>query len=237
MKIYAFIFGRGGSKEVSGKNIREICGKPLLAYSIEQAREINKIKKIFVSTDDAKIASIATKYGADVIDRPSEIAKDDSNEWLAWKHAIEWTQEQNYFFDTFLSLPTTAPLRNRLDIIRALKKLDVQTDVVITMTQAARNPWFNMVTSNKSGYIEIINKNKNIINRRQDAPLVYDLTTIAYVTRPEFILSHDSIFEGRVRAIEIPRERAVDIDSELDLEFAEFLIRRQYKKKGKNNVG
>ena len=226
MKIYAFIFARGGSKEVSGKNIREICGKPLLAYSIEQAREINKIKKIFVSTDDAKIASIATKYGADVIDRPSEIAKDDSNEWLAWKHAIEWTQEQNYFFDTFLSLPTTAPLRNRLDIIRALNKLDVQTDVVITMTQAARNPWFNMVSIDKSLNAKLISKVNKFKANRQNYKRIYNVTTACYVAKKSYLQKCNNIFDGKVKAQIIPKERSIDIDDNIDIEIARLLYKK-----------
>ena len=83
MRTFAFIFARGGSKGVPGKNIKEICGKPLIAYSIEIAKEIKGIEKFFVSTEDDKIATVAEKFGADIIPRPHDLAQDDSPEWLA----------------------------------------------------------------------------------------------------------------------------------------------------------
>ena len=94
MKTYAFIFARGGSKRVPGKNIRILAGKPLLAYSIEQAGEIESVEKIFVSTEDPAIAEVAREYGADVIDRPEKLARDDTPEWLAWQQAVEWVQKK-----------------------------------------------------------------------------------------------------------------------------------------------
>ena len=226
MKTYAFVFARGGSKGVPGKNIRELAGKPLLAYSIDQAREIEAVDKIFVSTEDQTIASIARGYGVDVINRPEELARDNTPEWMAWMHAVKSLQKRNDCFDVFLSLPTTSPLRNSEDIREALKKLDKQTDMVLTMTPTTRSPWFNMVRTKKDGYIKLLVRNKKRIHRRQDAPDSFDLTTVAYVTRPEFILSHNSIFDGRVRAVEIPQDRALDIDTEHDMEIAEFLLCR-----------
>ena len=224
MKTYAFVFARGGSKGVLGKNIRKLEGKPLLGYSIEQAREIDAIANVFVSTEDRSIAAIAREYGADVIDRPKELAQDDTPEWKAWQHAVEWLQKMNNRFDIFLSLPPTSPLRSREDILGSLEKLDGQTDAVLTVTPAVRSPWFNMVTATREGYIELLMDSKERIQRRQDAPDAFDITTVACVTRPEFILSHNSIFDGRLRAKEIPRERALDIDTEHDLQIARLLI-------------
>ena len=230
MKTYAFVFARGGSKGVPGKNIRMLAGKPLLSYSIDQAREIKTLEKVFVSTENSDIAGIARKYGAAIIERPVKLAQDDTPEWLAWQHAVEWLEKRGDTFDVFLSLPTTSPLRNEEDINSALKSLDEDTDMVLTITKAARSPWFNMVKKTEDGFIELLVNNDRPINRRQDVPHAFDLTTVAYVTRPEFIKSHGGVFEGRVRAIEIPRERALDIDSELDLEIAEILINRQSTK-------
>jgi N-acylneuraminate cytidylyltransferase len=130
MKTYAFIFARGGSKGVPGKNIKEMCGKPLIAYSIEIAQEIDDIEKIFVSTEDDNIATVAKKYGAGIIPRPSNLAQDDSPEWLAWQHAIKWLVERGDYFDIFISLPTTSPLRNKNDITHCLAFLFLKGDVV-----------------------------------------------------------------------------------------------------------
>jgi len=96
--------------------------------------------------------------------------------------------------------------------------------VVLSMSEASRSPWFNMVNKTNDGFIELIIKDSKHIRRRQDVPQCYDLTTVAYVTRPEFVLSANGIFEGRVKGVEIPVERAIDIDTELDFKIAEYLI-------------
>lgn len=226
MKTYAFVFARGGSKGVPGKNKRKLAGKPLLAYSIDQANEIDIVDKVFVSTEDPEITAIALEYGANVIDRPKKLAGDNIPEWLAWQHGVNWIYEQGESFDVFLSLPTTSPMRNSNDIKETLKKLDKETDVVLTMTPSVRSPWFNMVTIRQDGYIELLKQDKKKIHRRQDAPITYDLTTVAYVTRPDFILSHNALFEGRVQAVEVPRHRAFDIDTELDWDIVEYIMNK-----------
>jgi len=229
MKTYAFIFARGGSKGVPGKNIRELAGRPLLVYSVDLARKVEQIDKIFVSTDDQKIAAVAAEHGAQIIDRPFELAQDDTPEWLAWQHSVEWLQDRGDSFDVFISLPATSPLGKKQDILLALESLDENTDLVLTMTKAVRSPWFNMIKKTNSGYIELLMQHEQTPYRRQDVPKVYNVTTVAYVTRPQFIKSARGVFEGKVKGVEIPAERALDIDSELDFVIAEFLIHRMEK--------
>ena len=229
MKTFAFIFARGGSKGVPGKNIRSLGGKPLLAHSIEIAQNINEISRIFVSTDDQDIADVGIKYGAEVINRPTEFAQDDSPEWLAWLHAVEWLESKGELFDRFVSLPTTSPLRNKGDVIKCLNLLDKQTDIVVTMTDTSRSPYFNMV-SKEDGYIKLLMESKEGYSRRQDVPKVYDMTTVAYVTRPNFIKSNEKLFDGRVKAVLVPKERAIDIDDEVDFTVAEILTREERRK-------
>ena len=228
MKTYAFIFARGGSKGVPGKNIKDICGKPLIAYSIEIAQAINRIDKIFVSTEDDKIATISKRYGASIIPRPSKLAQDDSSEWLAWQHAIRWLEERDDKFDIFLSLPTTSPLRNTKDVTSCLSCLNEKSDAVITMTKSSRSPWFNMVQQDSDGYVKVLMENNQSFIRRQEVPKAYDMTTVAYVTRPEYIINSKSIFDGKVKAVIVPPERAVDIDTELDFLLAELLLKNEY---------
>jgi len=229
MKTFAFIFARGGSKGVPGKNIRNLDGKPLLVHSIEVAKSIDEISRIFVSTDDQDIADVGIKYGAEIINRPTELAQDDSPEWLAWLHAIEWLESKGEYFDRFVSLPTTSPLRNKSDVINCLNLLDKQTDVVVTMTDTSRSPYFNMVTEENS-YIKLLNESKEDYSRRQDVPLAYDMTTVAYVSRPDFIKNNNKIFDGKVKAVIIPKERAVDIDDEIDFEIAKMLMKKKQEK-------
>ena len=229
MKTYAFIFARGGSKGVPGKNIKEICGKPLIAYSIEIAKEIESIEKIFVSTEDDNIATVAKKFGADIIPRPINLAQDDSPEWLAWQHAIKWLGERGDDFEIFISLPTTSPLRNKSDITQCLAFLDEKTDVVVGVTEAARSPYFNMVQQDSDGFLKVLLGDGNTYTRRQEAPAIFDMTTAAYVSRPEFIKNFTGIFDGKVKGVEIPGERALDIDTELDFEIAELLMNNLLK--------
>ncbi|MBI9080385.1 MAG: acylneuraminate cytidylyltransferase family protein [Pseudodesulfovibrio sp.] len=225
MKTYGFIFARGGSKGLPGKNIKLLGGLPLIAHAIRAGKESDMIDRIIVSTDDHKIAEVAKKYGAEVpFIRPAELARDDSPEWLAWRHAIEQVDD----FDIFVSLPCTAPLRNGTDIRKCIETyLEGKCDVVVTARKADRHPSFNMITLGNNGLASIAMPPKTHISRRQDAPVVFDMTTVAYVSSPAFIQSHDALFQGRVAAVEIPLKRAVDIDTELDFAFAEFLLERK----------
>lgn len=231
--VYCFIFARGGSKGVPGKNIRNLAGKPLIAYSIEAALSSSLIEKVFVSTDDVEIAQVSEKYGAEVpFMRPRYLAQDDSPEWLAWQHAIREIKSRQDIekMDVLVVLPATAPLRNVGDVdacINAFIRTD--TDIVITVKNAARHPSFNMVVLDHNNFARLVVPMGKAVHRRQDAPPVFDMTTVAYVSDPEFILNKNSMFEGRVTAVEIPDERALDIDTALDFEFAEFLISKRSK--------
>ena len=229
MKTFAFIFARGGSKGVPGKNIKELCGKPLIAYSIELAQKIEIIDKIFVSTEDDDIATVANEYRAEIIPRPYNLAQDDSPEWLAWQHAIKWLEDKGESFNVFISLPTTSPLKKKIDITRCMDYLDQKTDMVVGITEANRSPYFNMVRKNDSGFIDILMKNDIRYTRRQETPVIFDITTVAYVSRPEYITNSSGIFDGNVKGVEIPSERALDIDTELDFEIAEFLMGKSKK--------
>jgi N-acylneuraminate cytidylyltransferase len=229
VKTFAFIFARGGSKGVPGKNIRNLDGKPLLAYSIITAQNIDEISRVFVSTDDPDIAYVGAQYGAEIINRPAELAQDDSPEWLAWLHAVEYLENQGEYFDCFVSLPATSPLRNKIDVVNCINLLDKQTDIVVTMTNTSRSPYFNMVRKNKD-YVRLSVETDEWYSRRQDVPKMYDLTTVAYVTRPNFIKNNNKIFDGKVKAELIPKERSIDIDDEIDFKIAEVLIREKKEK-------
>ena len=227
MITYAFTFARGGSKGVPGKNIRPLAGIPLLAHAIKAAEQVTEIQRHFVSTDSPAIAAVAKEYGATVIDRPTELAQDTSPEFMAWKHAVSWVQEHFGVFDCFISLPATAPLRLPEDITRCLTALDVNTDVVITMTPAQRSPWFNMVRADEDGRVSLLVQGDQRYVRRQDAPQAYDMTTLAYVMRPDFIVRHEQIWDGRIRGVVVSQECAIDIDTELDFKIADFLMRQR----------
>ncbi len=222
MNVYAFIFARGGSRGLPGKNIKLLGGLPLLAHSIRVARQIESVKKIYVSTDCDEIASVAREYSAELIQRPPELASNTASEWLAWQHAIQYLQEKGENFDVFLSLPTTSPLRIKKDVEDCLSHLSEDTDMVITITPSSRSPYFNMVTRQEDGTSKIACGDATI-TRRQDAPDLYDITTVAYVSRPDYIMHNASLFSGQVKSVIIPKERAVDIDDAYDFLVAETM--------------
>ena len=227
MTAVAFIFARGGSKGIPGKNTRLLGGKPLIAWSIEHALEVARIDRVLVSTDSPEIASISRQYGAEVpFIRPADLAMDESPEWLAWRHGLKYLKEDmGSVPEIMVSVPATAPLRLAIDINNCLDEYEKgSTDVVITVTDAHRNPYFNMVTENPDGTYTLVKAPPLTIERRQDAPVVYDMATVCYVVNSEFVMSHDSIFEGRVGAVHVPNERAIDIDTLLDFQLAEVLF-------------
>lgn len=148
MNIVGFIFARGGSKGLPGKNVRLLSGKPLIAWSIEQAKAVGRIQRVIVSTDSEEIAAVAREYRAEVpFMRPSKLANDNSPEWLAWRHALSYLEEsEGALPDIMISIPATAPLRLPVDVESCLNEyLKGGADLVITMTDAHRNPYFNML--------------------------------------------------------------------------------------------
>lgn len=226
MHVTGFIFARAGSKGVPGKNIRIFAGKPLIAWSIEHAQKVKRIKRIIVSTDSDEIAEIAKEYGAEVpFKRPSHLAQDNTPEWLAWRHALDFLQtEEGKMPETMVSIPTTSPLRQPIDIENCLNEYEKgDADAVITVTTAHRNPYFNMVEARHDGTVGLAIASGVKVSRRQDAPKIYDVTTVAYVASSSFVMTSMGIFEGRVRAVTVPVERALDIDTELDFQIAEML--------------
>jgi CMP-N-acetylneuraminic acid synthetase len=233
MKATAFIFVRGGSKGLPGKNIRPLGGKPLIAWSIEHALAVKRIGRVIVSTDSVEIAAVAREYGAEVpFIRPVELARDDSPEWLAWRHALNYLLGKDGVLpEVMVSVPATAPLRLPLDIEICLDEYEKgEADMVITVTDAHRSPYFNMVKTNADGTVGLVNPPQAAIARRQDAPVVYDMATVCYVANPEFVMTHNATFEGRVKAVHVPTERAIDIDTLLDFQMAESLLNMREQK-------
>lgn len=222
---FAFIFARGGSKGIPRKNVKLLGGKPLIGWSIDTALKCPSIDRVIVSTDDQEIADVAKSHGAEVpFIRPKELAEDNSAEWYAWRHAVQYLQAQSCKFEKFVSLPATSPLRSVDDVEKCIAALDDETDIVVTVKKAERSPYFNMVTIREDGFSRLAISPERAVTRRQDAPEVYDMTTVCYVTRPDFILNNFGVFSGKVRSVIIPEARAIDIDNPIDFRIAEILV-------------
>ena len=228
MSTIACIFARAGSKELPNKNIQTFNGKPLISWAVELALEVKQINEVFVSTDSEEIAEIARMSGASIpFMRPSELATDTSPEWHSWQHFIKFLADKDGRLpDVFLSLPATSPLRSTIDIENCLNEFKKgTTDFVVGITPSERNPYFNMVKKREDNQVDLVIQHGDQYSRRQDIPEIFDLTTVCYVGKPTTILTKNSIFEGKVVGVEIPRERAIDIDTELDFQIAEFLFK------------
>ncbi|MCW3106785.1 MAG: Acylneuraminate cytidylyltransferase [Segetibacter sp.] len=226
--ILGTICCRGGSKGVPGKNIRELKGKPLIVYTIDAAKKSSLIKNLIISTDDERIAAIGRQYGASVpFMRPAELASDTASKWPVFIHAVETYEKlTGETVDYLVDLDVTVPLKTSKDIDGAIELAlnDTSADVIITGYEPERNPYFNMMEVGKDGYAEIVKKGERPIVRRQDAPLVYSLTPAAYVIKKSALYEFEHWSKARCKIHPIPRERAVDIDTEIDFKIVEFLM-------------
>jgi N-acylneuraminate cytidylyltransferase len=228
----AAVFARGKSKGLPGKNLRLLGGRTLLALAIEQALSVEGVAKVYVSTDSPEIAREAEKSGAIVpFIRPSDLANDDSPEWFAWQHFVNFisgsSQEPPHYL---LSIPTTAPLRATEDIEGCIRVVlgDHSLDGAICVTPSRRNPDFNMARRNPDGTIsppEGTNKSNSPF-RRQDAEVFHEIVPAAYFMRTDYVLRVDSMWAGKIGSHVVPEERSIDIDSEFDFRMAEFLYKR-----------
>jgi len=231
MTYWGVVFARGGSKGVPGKNLRRVGGIPLVGHSIQTGLATPEIEEFFCSTDSEDIAEAARGFGASIpFMRSAELAGDASPEWDAWQHFAKYLMVAGAREDdAIVSLPATSPLRNVDDVRSAIALYESSSaDAVVTTTEASRSPWFNMVTVDGEGYVRVLlSAESGGPARRQDTPKVFDLTTVAYVASLSYILSAPQLFGGVVAGLEIPRERALDIDTELDLDIVDFLFRRR----------
>jgi N-acylneuraminate cytidylyltransferase len=209
------------------KNLIPVAGRPLVAWSIGIAKLCPSIDRVVVSTEDPEIAEVARAWGAEVpFLRPDDLAADESPEWLSWRHAIAALNAEAGArpIDLFVTLPPTSPLRGVEDVEATIAKLRGEPfDIAITVRSAARSPYYNMVTLDPHGTANLVIAPDAVLHRRQDAPTVYDITTVAYAARPEFVMTQFGLFSGRVGAVTVPEERALDIDTAYDLRIAEAL--------------
>ncbi|MFC3799870.1 cytidylyltransferase domain-containing protein [Cohnella sp. GCM10012308] len=230
MKRLCSICARGGSKGVPDKNVRLLNGRPLIAHSIEQAKETGLFQAIAVSSDSDHILDVAGASGADIlIKRPSEMATDYAPKVPAIRHCfMEAEKRLGIVIDTAVDLDATSPLRFPSDIVQAVRMLE-ETGVsnVITGMTARRSPYFNLVEINERGVAELSKRLPNPIVRRQDSPRCYDMNGSIYVWKRSVLLENDTLFLPDTLLYEMPEERSIDIDHELEWEWVSFLMNKR----------
>lgn len=226
--ILATICCRGGSKGVPSKNIRLLNGVPLIGHTILQANKCSNIEDLIISTDSVEIAKIAQSYGAEVpFLRPDDLASDTASKWPVFIHALEHYEKMTgKTVDYLVDLDVTVPLKTSEDIDAAitLARSRPDVDVVITGYEPERNPYFNMMEINEEGYAEIVKKSDRPIVRRQDAPVVYSLSPAAYVVKRSALYEYEHWSKAKCLISPMPRDRAIDIDSEFDFLLVEFIL-------------
>jgi CMP-N,N'-diacetyllegionaminic acid synthase len=225
--IVGAICARGGSKGVPRKNLRNLLGKPLIAHAVECARACPILQRVVVSTDDEEIADVARQFGAEVpFMRPAKLAEDDTSKWAVFQHLVRTLEEkEGGTVDILVDLDVGTPLRQPDDIVRCVEQLKAKsTDVVVTAYAADRNPYFNMVEVSGEGFARIVKKSGKPIVCRQEAPQVFSLSPAVYAIRRGALWQYEHWSQARLKIHVIPRQRAIDIDSELDLRFVEHLM-------------
>lgn len=228
MKTIATICARGGSVGVPGKNIRPLLGKPLIAYTIQQALACPEIDGVYVSTDLPAIAEEAKRAGATVpFMRPAELATSTAPKVPVIEHLVDGIEPKIGPVDVVVDLDPTSPLRDISDIRACLALLGPDTDVVITAYESDKNPYFNMVERQPDGGVGLVKRPAGEIAGRQGAPKVYAMNASIYVWRRRSLAK--GLWGGRVALHVMPRERSVDIDSELDFRLVELLMREKEK--------
>ena len=229
--ILGVIPARSGSKTVKDKNIKPLKGRPLMAWSIKAGLACKKIDKLVVSTDSKKYARLAEFYGAEVIDRPKELAGDETAMLPVIRHAVKEVEKRGKKVELVVLLDPTSPLRLASDIEKCLETIKLpRTDSVVTVTKAEHNPYFVMLKIKPGGYIDypLFKLNKKVV-RRQDAPKVYRINAGVYVIKREVLMSK-GIYTDKTRTVIIPEERTSHIDTELDFKFTEYLLKEGYVK-------
>ena len=223
---------RAGSKGVVNKNLKLINNKPLLYYTINQAKKSKIFTKIVVSTDSNKIAKISKKYGAEVFfKRPKKMSSSTSPKIPVVRHAlIKSEKEFDLKFDYIFDLDVTSPLRTVNDLQKSFKKFKKNnSDNLISATKSNKSPYFNQIEFKKSKY-DIVKRIKNFPKRRQDSPKVYDMNASIYIWKRNKLLSSDNLFTNKTSLYLMPPERSCDIDTLLDFEFVNYMILKNEKK-------
>jgi len=233
--ILCTICARGGSKGVKNKNIKLINGRPLISYTIEVAKASGLFKHIVISTDSPEIAETAKYYGAEAFFlRPAELATDSAAKLPVIRHAL--TESERHYgksFSTLMDLDATSPLRTVQDLHGALEVfMKGGYDNVITAMPSKKSPYFNLVEVSGDGKVFLSKRLAKTVVRRQDAPKCYDMNASIYLWTRDALLNNETIISGNTGLFVMPEERSIDIDTDLDFEFVEFLM-----KKEANNVG
>lgn len=230
--ILLTICARGGSEGVKGKNIKNLNGRPLISYTINQGIKWGKAKRVIVSTDSDAIVSIAKEYGAEVpFMRTKELATSQAGKLPVIRDALLQCEAiYNEKYSIIIDLDVTAPIRTLNDLDNCLLQFNKGGyDSLFSVVEAHKNPYFNMVEKNKDGKIKLSKKSDQTYVRRQDLPKVYSLNASIYFYRRDYILNKNNIspLSNNCSIYVMNDISGIDIDREIDYRYIEFLIKEK----------
>ena len=224
-KILAIIPARGGSKTIPRKNIKLLNGKPLIYYTIKESIKSKYLGRIIVSTEDKEISEISKKYGAEVIERPEELAKDETPTIDVIFHVLQVIKAENFEPGLVVLLQPTSPLRNAQDIDNAVELfLKNDCESVVSVCEVEHSLYWSFEIENRC--LKPIFGGKYLNMRRQDLSKVYTPNGAIYVSTPEILRKYKSFYCSKTIPYIMPPERSVDIDNEIDFMLAELLMRK-----------
>lgn len=235
MNILVTICARGGSKGIPGKNIKDIGGKPLIAYTIDKARMLCQAladdghhARVALSTDSELIIATAARFGlTSEYRRPDFLANDTAGKVDAIADLVRFCQEaDNVTFDYVIDLDVTSPLRTVDDILRGLDMLSGDADALnlFSVSQPGRNPYFNIVEQATDGYYRVVKPLPDTVFSRQAAPKVYDINGSFYIYRHEFFATGQRSALTARTMVFIMNHICFDLDNPIDYDFMNFLI-------------
>jgi pseudaminic acid cytidylyltransferase len=220
----AIIPARGGSKRIPKKNIKNFCGREMIAYSIEAARRSGCFDRVLVSTDDAEIAAVAKRYGAEVpFIRPSKLSDDFATTSEVMGHAIKWLDQQSYDTPFVCCIYATAPFVSEKDLQLGYERLVASEDVDFVFSASAFPSSIYRAIEVDDRAVRMLNPEYAAV-RSQDLPDAYHDAGQFYWGRKSAFIRGGQIFTKSSRVVLVPRERVQDIDTPADWEFAETLF-------------
>lgn len=223
-KFLAIIPARNGSKGLPGKNIVELCGKPLIAWSIDAALRSKYISKVIVSSDSDHILNIAVSYGSSVIKRPIELASDKSPTEPVIMHAILSLLELNENYEYIVLLQPTSPLRTTEDIDQAICMMrNKNANALISVYEPEHTP-YKALKENSSGFIEGLIDNETPFKRRQDLPKVYMPNGAIYIIKTDIFIGSGRLLTDHTIPFQMSMDKSLDIDNLEDLNKAKKLL-------------
>lgn len=224
MKPLIVIPARGGSKGIPRKNIKHLGGRPLIYYAIDGARAVADDADICVTTDDAEIIETVNNYGLEVpFVRPDYLAADNMGTYEVLLHALDYYEKKGRHYDTIVLLQPTSPFRRPEDIRGAINAYSSDLDMVVTVKEAATNPYYNSYEEDNDGYLTI-SKGDGKYARRQDVPEAWEYNGAVYVINTESLKAQNMSDFRRVRKYVMDSLHSLDLDTMLDWKIAELLI-------------